>query len=171
MKDKIEKYIIDNREQLDGRMPPESAWQHIEAGLRTTKKSSYLRYWQAAAVIFFVVSIGLFVKNYQPSDRLAVSETALEFKTTEEYYLDVIENQQGLLTSYLKQYPDLATDFRNDLSELSENYNNLKKDFEDTGDTEVLNALIKNLQLQQDLLRNQLNIIQQIEQENENVSI
>ena len=45
----------------------------------------------------------------------------------------------------------------------------LKKDFEVTGETEVLNALIRNLQLQQQLLHNQLDIIQQIEEENENV--
>ena len=47
----------------------------------------------------------------------------------------------------------------------------LKSDFEANRSEEVLSALIKNLQLQQDLLNNQLKIIHQITEENENVSI
>ena len=172
MENRFEEYIKDHREELDNRTPPDYVWQGVEAGLHNARKSSYIRYWQAAAVIFFVASIGLFIKNYQPLDtEPAISESAIEFKTTEEYYFDLIQSQQGLLTNYLKQYPDLANDFKTDLAELSQNYNKLKKDFDTTGDTEVLNALIKNLQLQQELLNNQLKIIQQIEQENENVSI
>ena len=101
----------------------------------------------------------------------AISESLTEFKTTEEYYFNVIESQQGILTKYLENFPALADDFKNDLTELNQNYNKLKKDFEATGDTDVLNALIKNLQLQQELLNNQLKIIKQIEEENENVSI
>ena len=172
MKDRLEKYIEENKAELDYRTPPDSAWKKIEEKLQTSSSPNYLRYWQAAAVIFFVVSIGLVLKNYQGAESdITVSETVVEFETTEEYYFDVIESQQGLLTRYLQQYPDLAADFNSDLAELSRNYNKLKKDFETTGDSQVLNALIQNLQLQQELLHNQLKIIQQIEEENENVSI
>ena len=171
MADRFEKYIEENKAAFDDKTPPASAWENIAAGLKSPGSTNYLRYWQAAAVVFFAVSIGLLVKNNQPVNSNVVSESVVEFKTTEEYYLEVIESQQGILTTYLKQYPDLATDFKADLTELSQNYNKLKIDFESTGDTEVLNALIKNLQLQQELLHNQLNIIKQIEEENENVSI
>lgn len=172
MEGKFEKFVRDHRSELDDKTPPENTWLNIERKLESSRPASYLRYWQAAAVLFFVVSLGLFIKNYQPNEtELVVSETVQEFETTEEYYFELIESQQGVLTSYLGQYPDLASDFKNDLEELSQNYNKLKADFEATGDMEVLHALINNLQLQQKLLSNQLNIIQQIEQENENVSI
>jgi hypothetical protein len=171
MADRFEKYIVENKAAFDFKSPPSSVWENIAAGLKRPGSTRYLRYWQAAAVVFFAVSIGLLVKNIQPTSATMVSESVVEFKTTEEYYLNVIESQQGILTTYLKQYPDLASDFKMDLTELSQNYNKLKIDFESTGDTEVLNALIKNLQLQQELLQNQLNIIKQIEEENENVSI
>lgn len=172
MEDRFEKYIRENKASFDDQSPPESAWKYIEDQLKPTTTSSYLRYWQAAAVIFFVVSIGLVINNYQSTNtEIVVSEVAQEFKTTEDYYFEVIESQRGLLTGYLQQYPELAKDFNKDLTELSQNYDKLKKDFAATGEIEVLNALIRNLQLQQELLSNQLEIIQQIEEENEDVSI
>jgi len=172
MEDKFEKFIRDNRVEVDHKTPPDSVWHNINSKLSQKKSVGYIRYWQAAAVIFFIVSVGLFIKNYQPMNTdKAISESLTEFKTTEEYYFNVIESQQGILTKYLENFPALADDFKNDLTELNQNYNKLKKDFETTGDTDVLNALIKNLQLQQELLNNQLKIIKQIEEENENVSI
>ena len=98
-------------------------------------------------------------------------ESDTEFSNTEQYYFKVIQDKESLLTISLAQHPDLATDFKNDLHELSKNYKMLKADFNKNRSEEVLNALIKNLQLQQELLSNQLNIIQLINEENENVSI
>jgi len=169
-RDRFEEFIIEKRSALDSQTPPESSWSAIEQRLAGSAKTSYLRYWQAAAVLFFVVSIGLLIKSYQV-DEYTGSSLVQEFTTTEEYYINVIEDQQGLLTTYLQEYPDLAKDFKGDLEDLSLNYKNLKADFEVTGDTQVLNALIQNLQLQQDLLNNQLKVIILIEKENENVSI
>jgi hypothetical protein len=168
--DKLEKYIIENREQLDSRTPPESTWYAISSQLKKNN-SSYLRYWQAAAVVFFVFTIGLLLNNYQKSSVVNESERITEFDTTEEYYFQVIKDKESKLTKYLKQYPDLADDFKGDLTDLEKNYQKLKKEFDSTGNSEVLNALIKNLQLQQELLNNQLDVIQLIKKENENVSI
>ena len=170
--DKLESYIRHNRESIDQLNPPESVWGKIEDRIQTVRRKSRMIYWQAAAVIFFALSIGLLVKNYQTSNELSyyVLNTS-EFSNTEEYYFNIIQDKESLLTSSLVDYPDLALDFRNDLNELSKNYQKLKKEFENNKSNEVLNALIKNLQLQQELLSNQLNIIKLINKENENVSI
>jgi hypothetical protein len=170
--DKIELYIRDNRDEIDKLNPPESVWPKIEERLKPVSRKSRMIYWQAAAVIFFALSIGLLVKNYQTSNELSyyVLNDA-EFAKTEQYYNKVIQDKESLLTSSLEQHPDLAADFKNDLHELSKNYQKLKADFDNNRSDEVLNALINNLQLQQQLLNNQLNIIQLINEENENVSI
>lgn len=170
--DKLESYIRDNRESIEQHEPPESLWANIEASLRPVSKKNMMIYWRAAAVIFFALSIGLLVKNYQTSNELSsymFNDT--EFANTEQYYFKVINEKEILLTSSVQQYPDLAADFKNDLSELSNNYQKLKADFDNNRSEEVLNALIKNLRLQQELLNNQLNIIHLINEENENVSI
>ena len=170
--DKIESYIRHNREEIDKLDPPESLWPKIEAGLKPVGNKSRMIYWQAAAVIFFAISIGLLVKNYQTNNELNYYvQNDDGFANTEEYYIKIINEKESLLTTSLVQFPDLATDFKNDLHELSKNYKKLKEDFDKNRSEEVLNALIKNLQLQQELLSNQLNIIKLISEENENVSI
>jgi hypothetical protein len=170
--DKLESYIRDNRGSIEQLNPPESLWAKIETGLRPISKKNQMIYWQAAAVIFFALSIGLLVKNYQTSSELnsyVFNDT--EFANTEQYYFKVIHDKENLLSLSMQQYPELAMDFKNDLNELSKNYQNLKADFDNNRSEEVLNALIKNLRLQQELLNNQINIIHLINEENENVSI
>jgi hypothetical protein len=170
-RDILENYIVENREGMDNRIPPEGLWERISGGIRKDSTTNYLRYWQAAAVVFFAITIGLLVNNFQKVGEMDASTIASEFSVTEDYYFQVIKDKESILTAYLKQYPDLADDFKNDLVDLEKNYRTLKKEFNDTGSPEVLNALIKNLQLQQELLNNQLQVIQLIQKENENVSI
>jgi hypothetical protein len=170
--DKLEAYIKDNQEQLDNRQPPASVWAKIEASLKPAPVQSRMIYWQAAAVVFFALSIGLLVKNYQAStelDNYAVNDP--EFYDTEQYYFSVINDKESMLMNSLQAYPDLAEDFKSDLQELTVNYEKLKSEFARNKSTEVLTALIKNLQLQQELLNDQLNIIHLINEENENISI
>ena len=170
--DKLESFIKQNRHQLDDRTPPEAIWNEIDAKLPNKTPVSKMIYWQAAAVIFFILSIGLLFNNFQRDySPNGIAGNNPEFDKTEQYYFNVIEDKEVLLTSYLAGYPGLANDFRKDLQELSKNYQKLKADFETNRSEEVLSALIKNLQLQQELLNNQLKIIHQITEENENVSI
>jgi hypothetical protein len=170
--DKLEAYIRENRQSIEQKNPPDSVWSKIESSLRPVSKKSLMIYWQAAAVIFFALSIGLLVKNYQTSNELnSYSLNNAEFENTEQYYFKVIQDKESLLISSLANHPDLVADFKTDLQELSRNYKKLKTDFDSNKSEEVLSALIINLQLQQELLNNQLNIIHLINKENEKVSI
>ena len=123
--DKLESYIRDNRESIEQLSPPESLWAKIETDLRPVSKKPVMIYWQAAAVIFFALSIGLLVKNYQTSNELSSYVfNDSEFANTEQYYFKVIHDKEGLLSLSLQQHPELAIDFKNDLNELSKNYQN-----------------------------------------------
>ncbi len=168
--DKLETYIRQHREDFDELTPPAAAWEKITARLAAPKSGRKRQvYWQVAAVLFFVLSLGLLLKNMQPVGHSTGIDP--EFSATEQYYRQIIQEKENLLAAYLARYPELAEDFTSDLQELNENYQMLKADFEQTHSPKVLNALILNLQLQQDLLLNQLKIIQLIEKENTNVSI
>ncbi len=170
--DKLESYIKDNRQGLDNLNPPGRVWANIEDGLQPVGRKNRLIYWQAAAVIFFALSIGLLVKNYQSNNKLdsyAANDT--EFSDTEQYYFSVIHDKQNMLINSLQPYPSLAKDFKGDLEELTANYEKLKAEFVHNKSNIVLTALIKNLQLQQELLNDQLNIIHLINEENESISI
>ncbi|MEN8248210.1 MAG: hypothetical protein ABFS32_04710 [Bacteroidota bacterium] len=170
--DKLESFIKDNREALEEHVPPDSVWQTISGKLPEKRGKSTLIYWRVAAIIFFALSMGLLFKNYQTSSVLdSYNNNNTELANTERYYLDVIKDQEVILATYLVEYPEIAQDFKSDLDDLGVNYQKLKLEYANTGNEEVLGALIKNLQLQQELLKNQLHIIQKINQENENISI
>ena len=170
--DKQESYIKQNQDKLDEQIPPEDIWNEIDAKLPRRTSVNKMVYWQAAAVIFFILSLGLLFNNFRGDDSSnIVAGNNDEFDKTEQYYFNVIEDKEVLLTTYLEDYPDLAKDFRKDLQELGKNYQKLKVDLKNNRSEEVLSALIQNLQLQQDLLNNQLKIIHQITEENENISI
>ncbi len=169
--DKLENYIQTNRDELDNLNPSESLWQKIEVKLDTGPTNKRIIYWQVAAVLFFVLSLGLLFNNYRSGNDTNLIAEEAEFNNTERYYFDLIHDKESLLTSYLEQFPKLTHEFKNDLAELGKNYQKLKVEFERTRSEEVLNALIMNLRLQQNLLNNQLKIIQLIEEKNENVSI
>lgn len=170
--DKLESYIKQNQDKLDEQIPPEAVWNEIDAKLPVKTSVNKMVYWQAAAVIFFILSIGLLFNNFRGDNNgNAIAGNNDEFDQTEQYYFNVIEDKEVLLTTYLENYPDLALDFKKDLQELGKNYQRLKADLKNNRSEEVLSALIQNLQLQQDLLNNQLKIINQITEENENVSI
>lgn len=170
--DKLESYIKQNQDKLDEKIPPAAVWNEIDAKLSGKTSVNKMVYWQAAAVIFFILSIGLLFNNFRDdSSSNIIAGNNDEFDKTEEYYFNVIEDKEVLLTAYLEGYPDLAQDFKKDLLELGKNYQKLKVDLKNNRSEEVLSALIQNLQLQQDLLNNQLKIIHQITEENENISI
>ena len=170
--DKLESYIKQNQERLDEQIPPEEVWNEIDGKLSGKTSANKMVYWQAAAVIFFILSLGLLFNNFRgDSSSNIVAGNNDEFNKTEQYYFNVIEDKEVLLTTYLEDLPDLAKDFRKDLQELGKNYEKLKVDLKNNRSEEVLSALIQNLQLQQDLLNNQLKIIHQITEENENISI
>lgn len=170
-KDKLEIFIQEHRTEIDDKTPPDNIWNGIERRLSNTKWYNNIGYWKAAAMLFFVLSAALLINNFNRSTGTSESLLATEFENTESYYFNLIEDKESLLTSYLQDYPALANDFKEDLEDLSENYKTLKKDYDATGNIEVLSALIKNLQLQQELLNNQLQIIELIQKENEDVSI
>jgi len=169
--DKLENYILTNRDGMDSHKPPKQIWQKIEARLAGDGSSSKILYWQVAAVLFFVLSLGLIFNNLSTEPQVISLSMDDEFNSTEQYYFEVIQNKESILTSYFDQYPNLTKEFKNDLAELETNYKNLKVEFKTTASEEVVNALILNLQLQQSLLNNQLKIIQLIEKENEDISI
>jgi len=169
--DKLEDYILANRDGMDSQQPPEHIWRKIEIKLASVKPSGKLLYWQIAAVLFFVLSLGLIFNNFRTAPQVISLSMDEEFNSTEQYYFEVIQNKEIILTSYLDQYPNLTKEFKNDLVELETNYKNLKLEFKTTASEEVVNALILNLQLQQGLLNNQLKIIQLLEKENEDISI
>ncbi len=157
--DPLEEFVKKNRQAFDVLQPPDEAWEHIARHLNERDNKQVWNIWRIAAVFFFLATMALLTARFwQPAGQ---PEMALspEIQEAERYYNDQITGQRQLLTSYLEIHPELAQEFLRDLDELQANYKQLKNEYNQTGSEAVLAAMIRNLQLQQELLSEQLNLL------------
>ena len=155
MKDNLEKFIQENRDAMDHHIPGDETWSSIER--RLPAGSSNLQwFWKAAAVIFFITTVGLAVNTFtqQHSDNLATTEKT-QFDAVEDFYFSQISEKQGLIA----QLQDDSTDGISviaQLQKLDAMYLVLRQQYEENPSPEVIDALTLNLLVRIDLLNQAL---------------
>lgn len=185
MKDKLERFIRDNREDFDKEEPRPDLWSKIEQGITLPEPkpkeapprqlNSRLRFgswafdWRVAASVAVLLLAGTFLYfNYhygvtEQPEVVAVSPVyAKEFA----HYTRLIDDKRTELKHLTESNPALYQQFATDLDRLEHSYQGLKADLPQNPNQEVLiQAMIQNLQLQIDLLNQQLDVIQRIKQQ------
>ncbi|MEI9921829.1 MAG: hypothetical protein WDO14_24015 [Bacteroidota bacterium] len=144
----LEKFIKEHRDEFDDKEPSERVWKNIAR--KQTTIISALSIWRAAAVIFFGLSVYLFVVN-----RPAVSkrEIASEFKDIEMFYGDQIAEKVALIEK-LEGYDD--DQFSQDVKKLDAMYEVLREEMKTSPSAKVKDALILNMLVRIDLLNQQI---------------
>jgi hypothetical protein len=181
MSDFLERYIRQHRERLDSYEPDDLMWERIDRELRP-RKTMY-RKWKGWAVAATVALLGLSLGWPQlqglwgeaPQASGSLSQTVVEEAYTpelseiEDYYQSVIQDQQNQLVSYRQQGLTLEEPASSSLSQLQKMYKDLQLELAYGEDKEaVVNAMVENLMMQMELLRQQLMILDQIKsQQNE----
>ncbi len=174
--DKLEKYILDHREQFDDQEPDPAIWERVD-----TRKSPVIRMnwkdmaWKAAAVA------AIFVASYYFHDYMASrkndSQTLLG-KNTEEtspmvrelieaeaYYTSIISMKKDEVFRLTASNPDIRREIDMEMVDLDRVFSELKEDLKDNADNEeVIEAMIQNYRLKLDILEEML---LQLKQSNE----
>ncbi len=182
-KDRLERFVRDNRDGFDAFLPQDSLWDRIEKQIpvqphdnnlakNTTRLSSPYFDWRVAAGVLLTLGVGyLFFLNNQygvtrdPGVALNAPGYAKEFN---QYNL-VIDEKRDEIIRLAKNNPELYKDFSADLRSLEASYKNLKSDLGSAPNKEALvQAMIQILQLQVDLLNQQLIILQRFNNATEN---
>lgn len=179
MKDKLEKYIRENKDKLDTGVPRDAVWDSIEKELEEDvpkKIFNLTNLWKVAAVFFFGLSIYLLSQMNQTADVMSnqVAETLdAEFLETENFYASQISTKRSLLMENGTNNPELVKDFTSDINKLGSIYQTLKEELNSDNTEALQNALIQNLQLRMELLNQQLMILENVKNtnKNENISI
>jgi hypothetical protein len=174
-KDRLERFVRDNRDGFDVFLPQDSLWDRIENNIPSepaepSKKVKRLSNpyfdWRMAACVIFALGTGyLFYLNNEygvtrdPGVALKVPAYAREFNQ----YNVMIDEKRSEIIRLASNNPELYKDFSADLESLESSYQNLKSDLGNAPNQEALvRAMIENLQYQVDLLNRQLNILQRI---------
>lgn len=174
-KDRLERFVRDNREGFDVFLPQDSLWDRIEKQIpvqpheinlaKNPKRftSPYFD-WRVAAGILLTLGVGylLFLNNqYGVTRDPGVALNAPGYARELNRYSLTIDEKRDEIIKLAKNNPELYKDFSADLQSLETSYKNLKSDLGSAPNKEALvQAMIQNLQLQVDLLNQQLIILQ-----------
>jgi hypothetical protein len=149
MKNELEDFIQQHRAALDNKEVPSHAWANIQQ--RLFEKQPWLqpiRYWQAAAILFFTLSVGLWWQSKPVGGQNAVRE----FSDAEAFYNQEISEKIKLINN---THQDL-NGFTRDFQQLEAMYMVLKEEMAQQPSEKVKEALVLNLLVRINLLNKQL---------------
>lgn len=173
-KNKLEQFIEKNINEFDAYEPSPSLWKKIEQNL--DPKGNNIKVvnfslskihlgWAAAFLILFTASVAIYFialeDNTNPYRDFAKINP--DYATEATQFASLIEIKRSELKRLETENPELYKAFSEEIKQLESSYTNLKSQLTTTPNQELLiQELIKNLQLQIDLLNKQLAIIQKI---------
>lgn len=166
MNNKLEGFVKENKKAFEVKGPSDQLWSKIEAELdkKSKKKSIKLYQWLSIAALL-VVSLGIYYTYTQTNNEIAVADVNADYGKKEVHFASLIEEKRDSLALYSKENPDLFKKFVGDLKKLDENYQGLKKELQTSPNPEaVVSEMIKNLEIQANILSKQLSIINQVNQ-------
>lgn len=199
MKDKLERFIRDNREDFDTEEPRPDLWSKIEQGITIPEPKSTdepvhrlnsraegrpslngqlwggkaFFNWQVAASVAVLLLAGAFLYlnyQYRVTEQPEVVAVSPAYAKEFAHYTRLIDDKRNELKQMTESNPALYAQFATDLNRLEHSYQSLKADLPQNPNQEVLiQAMIQNLQFQIDLLNQQLNVIQRIKQQSDPV--
>lgn len=178
--DKLEKFIIENREDFDLYEPSPDLFDKIQESVKQPKVQKLnvrTVLWRAAIVLIIFGAAFTFseILHWRDVDEM-VSEKQIQKKLpelaeAEAYYTTLVNSKINEIRTQLSDDPELQKDILNDVSELDEMYNELKKDLYDNIATqEVVEAMIQNYRLKLEILEEILNDLHEREKTNDHES-
>jgi hypothetical protein len=174
MEEKIESFIRNNRKEFDLYDPPAAVWEKIgmqldkqQINAANSKKRSRSRInlmIKMAASIILAVAAALWAYQYQYKQLSELSSIDPELARQQVQYAALIEVKRSELKQIEKEDPRLYSEFSAEMRKMEESYQKLKKDLPGSpNQEETVRAMIRNLQIQIEVLNQQLNIIQEID--------
>jgi len=173
MSKRLEDFIKANKEEFDNIEPSAALWDKIEKILppqfedkkepdhKTFSLGFVLR---VAATIIVVMSIGFvfYLRNEKNSNGINLASINPEYAKQQVHYSSLIISKRTELKSLSKASPDLYNEFSAQIAQMDSTYKKLNNDLVTSPNREaVLRAMIRNLQVQAEVLNQQLMIIEQ----------
>ncbi|HRI78720.1 MAG TPA: hypothetical protein PLR06_04220 [Cyclobacteriaceae bacterium] len=169
MNDKLEKFLRENREQMDDRIPQPGIWNRIAASLFERKNTfllDSLTFWRAAAFLLLGLSVYLFVSR--PSDMPMNRQVSQqEFNDVELFYSSQITEKVALISS---EGPFADDSFTQDIQKLEAMYSVLAEEMKRQPSDRVKDALVLNMLVRIDLLNQQIQKLEESKREKQEAS-
>lgn len=178
MKERLESFVRDNKKDFDQFEPPAGLWDRIEKqldekkigmqvedGLKKEKVVRVSFLLKVAATIIPLLFAGLWFYQYQVRQSTELSNIDPKLAKQQIHYASLIELKRSELKRIENEEPQLYQEFSSEIKKMDASYQKLKNDLPASpNQEETVKAMIRNLQIQTELLNQQLLIIQQINQ-------
>lgn len=150
MKDKLEKFITENRSAFDDLDPKPETWPKVASTLKPAWFSE-VWIWRAAAVL--LLGMVAFLWFNQPSSGTN-AQLISEFTDTEKYYSDQILEK----IKWIENFPenDLVQDRTLEIQRMEAMYEVLSDEFKQNPNATLKDAMILNMLVRIDILNQQL---------------
>ncbi|HBS87348.1 MAG: hypothetical protein A2W91_14085 [Bacteroidetes bacterium GWF2_38_335] len=166
-KDKLEKFILENRSDFDVYEPGDQVWEKILLKKEQKKIKSINWFsisWKvAAAVAIFFISLWVHnLTSEKQVTRIIIAQqnnepVIPELQEAEAYYTKQVDQKLQELYTYASSNPEIKADVKRDLEELDNIYKELKNDLNDNaGNREIIEAMIQNYRLKLEILEDLL---------------
>lgn len=168
MSTKLEEFIKDNKKEFDTDRPSMALWSKIEQELDKKKKKEpiSLRLWIGiASSVIVLLGIGfLYVFPFKP-ENVNLADVNPVYAKKQVKFASLIEQKRDSLQIFAVSNPELYQQFDADLQKLNKSYEALRKDLPASPNQQlVVKAMIKNLEIQLQLVSQQLSIISEVSQ-------
>jgi hypothetical protein len=175
MSKRLEDFIRTNKEEFDNLEPSADLWKRIEKHLpaeplvqkkREAKMFSLSFVLKVAASVIIVMGIGFVLYlRHEKADTVNYAAINPVYAKQQVQYASMVATKRRELKSIAKTDPQLYREFTDEIAAMEATYNRLNKDLATSPNQErVLRAMIRNLQIQTEILNQQLNVIEQVNQ-------
>lgn len=170
MSKKLEEYIKEHKKTFDTGSPSDQLWSRIAAGLdqESIKKPLRVPFWLGIAASLIVIMTVIFIYTYRSpgaKGELEIADINPVYAKKEMKFASLIEEKKDSLEVFAKKNPELYAQFSADLDQLGSNYEALKKELKTSPNQRaVVKAMVKNLELQLQVINQQLSIISEVDE-------
>jgi hypothetical protein len=163
--DNLEKFILENRDAFDTKVPNLSVWGEIDRQLehRPVQRIIWMKRLRVAAAIALLVTgggvIGAYLAN-SGQEVKSLADVSPEHAEMERYFNTQVSEKMAQLTSYQKDQ-----DVQGDLQELDSMYEQLQRELKDAppgAEEKIIQAMINNYQTKIDILEQVLEKVKTI---------
>lgn len=174
MSKRLEDFMQENREEFDDLQPRAGIWDNIAKELdaweaeapkkREAKTFSLGFVLRVAAMVVVVMGIGfgIYIESQKSNGEVDLEAINPTYAKQQVQYASMIETKRIELKQVAKFDPQLYNEFNNELVKMQANYKKLYAGLATSPNQDrVLRAMIRNLQIQTEVLNQQLSVIQQ----------
>ncbi|MBB6499489.1 hypothetical protein [Pedobacter cryoconitis] len=173
MSTKLEDFIRENKREFDTDRPSAGLWKKIEGELdkkdQQKKKHRYnfnIQLWMGIASSIIIL-LGVTFMYILPAKkgRISVADINPAYGQKQVQFVGMIEQKRDSLQAFAATDPELYNKFKTDFQVLNATYEKLRKEMAGSPNQQmVAKAMIRNLEIQIQLLNQQLSIINEVSQ-------